>query len=114
MGVEGEEAQPKKSGSRRYVETLLGWASEESAGRGVYETTLVTSLFEYMIVLFFGAWLIVEYFYNVYEQQYFGSFNPVFLIVVLMAASGFGFTRLVSVVRNTVRPSKKTKSEDDY
>ena len=109
MGVEGE-AQPRKSSSRRYVETLLGWASEESTGRGVYETTLATSLLEYMVVLFFGVWLIVEYLYNAYEQQYFGSFNPVFLIVVLMAVSGYGFSRLVSVAR----PAGRARSEDDY
>lgn len=113
MGVEGEEAQPKKNGTR-YAETLLGWASEDSVGRGMYQTTLATSLFEYVIVLFFGGWLIVEYFYNVYEQQYFGSFNPVFLIIVLMMASGYGFARLVSHVRSVVGPAKKPKTEDDY
>ncbi len=97
------------------MESLLGWSSEESTGGGVYETTLFTSLLEYGIVLFFGIWLIVEYFYNVYEQQYFGSFDPIFLIVVLMTASAYGFTRLVSVVRTQVKPrKKKDKSEDDY
>lgn len=115
MGVEGEEAQPKKNISRRYAETVLGWASEDSVGRGVYQTTLVTSLFEYVIVLFFGGWLIVEYFYNVYEQQYFGSFNPVFLVIVLMIASGYGFARLVSLVRSVYAPSgAEEKPEDDY
>ncbi len=114
MGVEGEEAQPKKSNSRRYVETLLGWASEESAGKSLYQTTMVTSLFEYLIVLIFGAWIIVEYAYNVYEQQYFGSFNPVFLVVVLMIASGYGFTRLMLTVRHLTGPVKKTPTEDDY
>ncbi len=114
MGVEGEEAQPKKNNSRRYVETLLGWANEESAVAGLYETALLTSLLEYLIIIFFGAWLIVEYFYNVYEQQYFGSFNPVFLILVLMAGSGYGFTRLVSTLRNAIGSPKKTKMEDDY
>jgi len=113
LGVEGEEAQPKRSG-RRYAEIVLGWASEDSVGRGVYQTTLATSLFEYVIVLFFGGWLIVEYFYNVYEQQYFGSFNPVFLIIVLMMASGYGFARLVSLVRGMAGPAKPAKSEDDY
>jgi len=114
LGVEGEEAQPKKNGSRRYAETVLGWASEDSVGRGVYQTTLVTSLFEYVIVLFFGGWLIVEYFYNVYEQEYFGSFNPVFLIIVMMMASGYGFARLVSLVKSVAGPAKPAKSEDDY
>lgn len=114
MGVEGEEAQPKKSNSRRYVETLLGWASEESAGRSLYQTTLVTSLFEYLIVVVFGTWVIVEYVYNVYEQQYFGSLNPVFLVVVLMIASGYGFARLVFAVGHAVKPVKKAKVEDDY
>ena len=115
MGVEGEEAQPRKSNSRRYIETLLGWPSEESTGVGVYQTALLTSLLEYFIVLFFGTWLIVEYFHNVYEQQYFGSFNPVFLVAVLMAASGYGFTRLVSTVRTGLRPTRvKKKVEDDY
>ncbi len=114
MGVEGEEAQPKKNNSRRYVETLLGWASEESAAGSLYETVLLTSLLEYLIVLFFGVWLVVEYFYNVYEQQYFGSFNPVFLILILMAASGYGFARLVSAIRNAIGVSKKPKREDDY
>ena len=116
MGVEGEEAQPRKSNSRRYIENLLGWPSEESTGIGVYKTTLFTSLFEYFIVLFFGTWLIVEYFYNVYEQQYFGSFNPVFLVGVLMAASAYGFMRLVSSVRTGLRPTrvKRKKVEDDY
>jgi len=115
LGVEGEEAQPRKSNSRRYIENLLGWPSEESAGFGVYRTTLFTSLFEYFIVLFFGTWLIVEYFYNVYEQQYFGSFDPVFLVAVLMAASAYGFMRIVSTVRTSLRPTRVTKkNEDDY
>lgn len=114
MGVEGEEAQPRKSNSRRYIENLLGWPSDESTGVGVYQTTLFTSLIEYFIVLFFGTWLIVEYFYNVYEQQYFGSFNPVFLVVVLMIASGYGFMRLVSTVRSGVRSTRAKKQEDDY
>ena len=115
MGVEGEEAQPKKSGSRRYIENLLGWPSEESTGIGVYQTAIFTSLLEYFIVLFFGTWLIVEYAYNVYEQQYFGSFNPVFLVAVLMVASGYGFTRLVSTVRTSLRSTRvKKKVEDDY
>ncbi len=114
MGVEGEEAQPRKNNNRRHVETLLGWASEESAAGSLYETALLTSLLEYLIVVFFGVWLIVEYFYNVYEQQYFGSFNPVFLILVLVATSGYGFARLVSVIRNAIGISKKSKAEDDY
>ena len=114
MGVEGEEAQPRKSNSRRYIENLLGWPTEESTGSGVYQTTLFTSLLEYFIILFFGTWLIVEYFYNVYEQQYFGSFDPVFLVAVLMIASGYGFMRLISAVRAGLRSSKAKKSEDDY
>jgi hypothetical protein len=115
LGVEGEEAQPRKSNSRRYIENLLGWPSEESTGFGVYQTTLLTSLFEYFIVLFCGTWLIVEYFYNVYEQQYFGSFDPVFLVAVLMAASGYGFMRIVSTVRSGQRPKRiMKKNEDDY
>jgi hypothetical protein len=115
LGVEGEEAQPRKSNSRRYIENLLGWPSEESTGIGVYQTALFTSLLEYFIVLFFGTWLIVEYFYNVYEQQYFGSFNPVFLVAVLMVASGYGFMRIVSTVRTGLRPTRvKRKVEDDY
>ncbi len=115
MGVEGEEAQPRKSNSRRYIENLLGWPSEESAGIGVYETALFTSLLEYFIVLFFGTWLIVEYLYNVYEQQYFGSFDPIFLVAVLMAASGYGFMRIVSTVKSSLRSTRMTKKvEDDY
>ena len=116
MGVEGEEAQPRKSNSRRYIETLLGWPIEESSGIGVYQTALLISLLEYFIVLFFGTWLIVEYFYNVYEQQYFGSFDPVFLVAILMAASGYGFMRLVSTVRTGLRSTrmKRKKVEDDY
>jgi len=114
LGVEGEEAQPKKSHSRRYVETLLGWASEEGGAGGIYETALVTSLLEYLIVLFFGVWLVIEYFYNTFEQQYFGSFNPIFLVLVLMAASGYGFTRLVSVIRQAVGTPQRTITEDDY
>ena len=114
MGVE-EAAQPRKSYSRRYIENLLGWNSEESTGGRIYETTLFTSVLEYGIVLFLGSWLIIEYFYNTYEQQYFGSWDPVFLVVVLMTASAYWFTRLVSIVRGELRPSKKTvKSEDDY
>ncbi len=113
MGVEGE-AQPRKNDSRRYVETLLGWAREESEGASVYQSTLATSLLEYLVVLFFGAWLIVEYFYNAYEQQYFGSFNPVFLTLVLMMASGYGFTRLVHLVKHAVGPATPVKLEDDY
>ncbi len=59
--------------------------------------------------------LIVEYFYNVYEQQYFGSFDPVFLVAVLMAASAYGFMRIVSTVRTSLRPTRMTKkNEDDY
>ena len=112
MGVE-EEAQPKKSGSRRYIETLLGW--REESGGNLYQSTLLTSIMEYAIVLFFGIWLITEYFYNIYEQQYFGSFDPVFLVVVLMVASGYGFTRLISTLKTQLRPSKKAKRpEDDY
>jgi hypothetical protein len=114
LGVEGEEAQPRKSNSRRYIENLLGWPTEESTGLGVYQTTLLTSLLEYFIILFFGTWLIVEYFYNVYEQQYFGSFDPVFLVAVLMVASGYGFMRLISTVRAGLRSSKVKKIEDDY
>ena len=114
MGVEGSEAQPKKSHSRKYVEALLGWAAEESKVTGVYETALLTSLFEYLIVIFFGVWLIIEYFSNVYEQQYFGSFNPIFLVIVLMAASGYGFTRLVSVIRSVFGFRPKGNREDDY
>jgi len=113
VGVEGEEAQPKKSHSRRYVDTLLGWANEDGGG-GIYETALVTSLLEYLIILFFGVWLVIEYFYNSFEQQYFGSFNPVFLVLVLMAASGYGFTRLVSVIRQAIGPAVPTVAEDDY
>ena len=114
MGVEGEEAQPRKSNSRRYIENLLGWPTEESTGGGVYQTTLFTSLLEYFIILFFGTWLIVEYFYNVYEQQYFGSFDPVFLVAVLMIASGYGFMRLISTIRANLRSSRVKKIEDDY
>jgi len=114
LGVE-EEAQPKKTGSRRYIENLLGWPSEESTRSGLYETTLFTSILEYAIVLFFGIWLITEYFYNIYEQQYFGSFDPVFLVVVLMIASGYGFMRLINAIRTQLRPAKKkSKPEDDY
>jgi hypothetical protein len=113
LGVE-EEAQPKKSGSRRYIETLLGWHGEESAG-SLYQSTLLTSILEYGIVLFFGVWLVTEYFHNIYEQQYFGSFDPVFLVVVLMIASAYGFTRLVSTIRTELKPpKKKSKPEDDY
>jgi hypothetical protein len=112
LGVE-EEAQPKKSGSRRYIETLLGW-SEESGGN-LYQSTLLTSIMEYGVILFFGVWIITEYFYNIYEQQYFGSFDPVFLVIVLMIASGYGFTRLISAFKTQVRPAKKTnRPEDDY
>ncbi len=113
MGVEGEAAQPKKSHSRRYVDTLLGWANEDGTG-SIYETALVTSLLEYLIVLFFGVWLVIEYLYNSFEQQYFGSFNPVFLVIVLMAASAYGFTRLISVIRQAVGPITPTVTEDDY
>jgi hypothetical protein len=114
LGVE-EEAQPKKSGSRRYIETLLGWHGEDSAGGNLYQATLLTSIIEYAIVLFFGIWIVSEYFANVYEQQYFGSFDPVFLVVVLMIASAYGFTRLISTIRNALKPSKKTsRPEDDY
>jgi hypothetical protein len=114
LGVE-EEAQPKKSGSRRYIETLLGWHGEDSAGGNLYQATLLTSIIEYAIVLFFGIWIVSEYFANVYEQQYFGSFDPVFLVIVLMIASAYGFTRLISTIRNVLKPSKKTgRPEDDY
>ncbi len=115
MGVE-DAAQPKKSNSRRYIENLLGWTSEESTGGRIYEATLFTSVLEYAIVLFLGSWLIVEYFYNIYEQQYFGSWDPVFLVIILMTASAYGFTRLVSVVRSQLKPSGKTIKipEDDY
>jgi hypothetical protein len=114
LGVE-EEAQPKKSGSRRYIETLLGWHGEESGGGSLYQTTLLTSIIEYGIVLFFGIWIVSEYFANIYEQQYFGSFNPIFLVVVLMIASAYGFTRLISTLRTVLKPAKKTgRPEDDY
>ena len=115
MGVE-EAAQPRKSNSRRYIENLLGWTSEESTGGRLYEITLSTSILEYAIVLILGSWLIIEYFYNIYEQQYFGSWDPVFLVIVLMTASAYGFTRLLSVVRSQLRPPKKTikSPEDDY
>lgn len=113
MGVEGE-AQPRKNDSRRYVETLLGWAREESAGTSLYQATLATSLLEYLVVFFFGTWLVVEYFYNAYEQQYFGSFNPVFLTLVLMMASAYGFVRLIYLVRRVVGPATRAQTEDDY
>jgi len=115
LGVE-EEAQPKRSGSRRYIETLLGWPSEESAGANLYQTALLTSILEYAIVLFFGVWLITEYLYNIYEQQYFGSFDPVFLVVVLMIASAYGFTRIISTFRTQLPPirRKNKPSEEDY
>ena len=114
MGVE-EEAQPKKSGSRRYIETLLGWHGEESGVGNLYQTTLLTSIIEYGIILFFGIWIVSEYFANIYEQQYFGSFDPVFLVVVLMIGSAYGFTRLVAAIRNTLKPPKKaSRPEDDY
>jgi hypothetical protein len=113
LGVEGEAAQPEKSHSRRYVDTLLGWANEDGNG-SIYETALVTSLLEYLIVLFFGVWLVIEYLYNSFEQQYFGSFNPIFLVLVLMTASGYGFTRLISVIRQAVGPITPTLPEDDY
>ncbi|HEX4919286.1 MAG TPA: hypothetical protein VFV92_00920 [Candidatus Bathyarchaeia archaeon] len=115
MGVE-EEAQPKKSGSRRYIETLLGWPGEESAGANLYQTALLTSILEYAIVLFFGVWLITEYLYNIYEQQYFGSFDPVFLVVVLMIASAYGFTRIISTMRTQLLPIRRRSkpSEEDY
>ncbi|HYU56020.1 MAG TPA: hypothetical protein VEL71_07375 [Candidatus Dormibacteraeota bacterium] len=94
---------------------MLGWHGEDSAGSNLYQTTLLTSILEYGIILFFGVWLVTEYFYNIYEQQYFGSFNPVFLIVVLMIVSAYGFTRLVSTIRTVLKPPKKTnKPEDDY
>ena len=94
---------------------MLGWPSEESTGFGVYQTALLTSLLEYFIVLFFGTWLVVEYLHNVYEQQYFGSFDPIFLVAVLMVASGYGFMRLVSTVRSGLRSTRvKKKVEDDY
>jgi len=94
---------------------LLGWHGEDSAGGNLYQATLLTSIIEYAIVLFFGIWIVSEYFANVYEQQYFGSFDPVFLVVVLMIASAYGFTRLISTIRNVLKPSKKTsRPEDDY
>ena len=96
------------------MDTLLGWASDESAAGGLYQTTLATFILEYIVILFFGSWLIVEYFYNTYEQQYFGSFNPVFLTIVLMMTSGYGFTRLLSMVKRAVGPTKQSPSEDDY
>ena len=82
----------------------------------MYEITLTTSILEYAIVLILGGWLIIEYFYNIYEQQYFGSWDPVFLVIVLMLASAYGFTRLVSVARSQLRPPRKTvkSAEDDY
>ena len=93
---------------------MLGWHGEDSAGSNLYQTTLLTSILEYGIILFFGVWLVTEYFYNIYEQQYFGSFNPVFLVVVLMIASAYGFTRLISTIRTVLKPPKKTsKPEDD-
>ena len=112
MGVE-EEAQPKKSSHRRYLESLLGWSSGESTNSPIYQTALVTSILEYFIVLFFGGWLIVEFLYNSYEQQYFGSYDPVFLIVVLMTASAYGFGRLISTVKAQFKPRKKTSFPED-
>ena len=94
---------------------MLGWHGEDSAGGNLYQATLLTSIIEYAIVLFFGIWIVSEYFANVYEQQYFGSFDPVFLVIVLMIASAYGFTRLISTIRNVLKPSKKTsRPEDDY
>jgi hypothetical protein len=114
LGVE-ETAQPRKSSARRYLESLLGWPSSESSGGTIYQTALLTSILEYSIIVFFGSWLIVEYVYNVYEQRYFGSYDPIFLILVLMTASLYGFSRLISSVRSQFKPVKKTvKPEDDY
>jgi len=93
----------------------LGWHGEDSAGGNLYPTPLLTSIIEYGIILFLGIWIVSEYFANIYEQQYFGSFDPVFLVVVLMIASAYGFTRLISTIRTGLKPPKKTsKPEDDY
>jgi len=63
----------------------------------------------------FGISLIVEYYHNVYQQQYFGSFNPIFLVIVLMASSGYGFARLVNQVGGRLGKDKSpSKTEDDY
>ena len=67
------------------------------------------------MILSFSTWPMVEYFYSEYEQQYFASFDPLFLVIVLMAASAYGFTRLVSTAKSDLRrPSSKKKVEDDY
>src|SRR5207237_4176685 len=100
---------------QRKRETLLATHRQYHQNTNLYHTTLLTSILEYGIILFFGVWLVTEYFYNIYEQQYFGSFNPVFLVVVLMIASAYGFTRLISTIRTVLKPPKKTsKPEDDY
>src|SRR5260370_42452653 len=97
------------------MKTLLGRHGEDSAGGNIYQTTLLTSIIEYGIILFFGIWIVSEYFANIYEQQYFGSFDPVFLVVVLMIASAYGFTRLISTLRTVLKPSRHaTRPEDDY
>jgi hypothetical protein len=118
LGVEEVGAQParKKTGHRRYLESLLGFPNTESSvDTSVYQTTLLTSVLEYFIIIFFGLWLMVEYFYNIYEQQYFGSYDPIFLIIVLMVASAYGFHRLIAAVRVQFVPLKKRMlAEDDY
>ncbi|HZY93447.1 MAG TPA: hypothetical protein VFE98_01120 [Candidatus Bathyarchaeia archaeon] len=91
----------------------MGWSSGESTNSPIYQATLVTSILEYFIVLFFGGWLIVEFLYNSYEQKYFGSYDPVFLIVVLMTASAYGFGRLISTARTQFKPRKNTTSPED-
>ena len=111
MGAEEGEAQPRKNNNGRTAETLQTWANEPR----VYESALITCIFEYAVILLFGISLIVEYYRNVYQQQYFGSFNPIFLVIVLMASSGYGFARLVNLVGGRLGKDKSpSKTEDDY
>ncbi len=112
MGAEEKEAQPRKrSDSGENTEALLGWGSEPK----VYENALVTCILEYAIILLFGISMIIEYYHNVYQQEYFGSFNPVFLVIVLMASSGYGFARLVNLIGGKIGKDKVgEKLEDDY
>ncbi len=112
MGAEDSRAQPRKrSDGEVDAGAMLGWGNEPK----VYENALVTCVLEYAIILLFGISMIVEYYHNVYQQQYFGSFNPVFLVIVLMAGSGYGFARLVNLIGGKLGKDKVGKrAEDDY
>lgn len=114
MGAEEGGAQPRKNKVEGDIAETGETLQPRTSDPKLYEGTLLTCILEYAVILLFGISMIVEYYHNVYQQEYFGSFNPVFLVIVLMASSGYGFARLVNLIGRTDRDISSQRVEDDY